>query len=336
MKLLLALLLGLAALPAQALIDRAAAIRAASSVMRIEVQRAKGGLALGSGVAVAADMVVTNCHVTHDALAIDVLRGGLRWRAEAQASDTEHDLCVLRVPAMQLPAVVLRNSGELRAGEAVLALGYTGGMEMQHSEGEIVALHLHDGARVPQISNGFNSGASGGGLFDEQLRLIGILTFRLRGGAAHYFAAPIDWLQALMAAPAAFRAVAPLPAGQIAYWQQPTATQPNFLQAAVLERERRWDELELLAFNWTRTAAQDPQPWYLHGLALDKLRRWPESQRALEQALLLAPAQADAWFQLGMVYAEQGQIDRARQARGRLEALRSDLADTLGRAIDGR
>lgn len=312
--------------------DRAALVQLATSVWKIEVQRAQGGYSLGSGVAVASDQVLTNCHVTRDAQAVHVLRGGARWRAQAQAVDAEHDLCLLQVPGLAATAVALGRSSTLQAGQPVSAFGYTGGMELQHSQGEVVALHRLDGGRVVQSSNAFTSGASGGGLFDDDLRLVGILTFRLRGGAAHYFSAPVEW--ALPLRDGRFTAVQPIAPDLLAYWQRPAALQPNFLRAAVLERERRWDELEGLAFNWTRIDADDPQPWYLHGLALDGLRRWPESQRALEQAVQLEPTSQQAWFRLGLVHTEQGQIERARQVRSRLEGLKSGLVGELDRAID--
>jgi S1-C subfamily serine protease len=40
---------------------------------------------------------------------------------------------------------------------------------------------------VIQTSTAFTSGASGGGLFDEDGRLVGILTYRLRGASGYYF-----------------------------------------------------------------------------------------------------------------------------------------------------
>ncbi|CAD5372141.1 TPR_REGION domain-containing protein [Rubrivivax sp. A210] len=332
--LLLGALLG--ALPAgaaQAAPDRAAAIRLSASVLKIEVQRVQGGYALGSAVAVAPGVVVTNCHVTREALQISVVRGGQRWRVDAQASDAGHDLCALRVPGLQADSVVLGRSNELKPGQSVLALGYTGGVELQRSEGDIVALHRLDGAQVIQVRNGFNSGASGGGLFDDTMRLVGILTFRLRGGQAHYYAAPVEWLQPLIAADGDFRAVAPLAATAAAFWQVPAATQPVFLRAAALERERRWEELEALAFNWTRSDARDPQAWYLHGLALRGLQRPGEAQRALEQSLALDAGLQEAWFQLGMLNIEQGRLEPARQARDRLEALNPELAATLARVL---
>jgi serine protease Do len=340
MKILLTLGLTLSLLEpaaiAMAQTDRAATMRQSASVWKIEVQRAQGGYALGSGVAVASDEVLTNCHVTQDGRAVHVVRGGQRWRAQAQLADTEHDLCLLRVPGLDASAVMLGRSSTLRPGQAVAAIGYTGGVGLQQSDGEVVALHRLDDGHVIQSSNAFTSGASGGGLFDEQRRLVGILTFRLRGGAAHYFSAPVEWLLPLQQDSSRFAEVQPLQTGRPAYWQRRDGTQPNFLRAAVLEREGRWDELEGLAFNWTRAAADDPQPWYLHGLALGRLQRWPESQRALERALQLEPASQHAWFRLGLAHTEQGRLDRARHARGQLEGLKSELAVELGRAIDKR
>lgn len=328
------LLLSLLAASAMAAPDRAALVGLAGSIWKIEVQRTQGGYAFGSGVALAADQVLTNCHVTRDAQAAFVVRGGLRWRAQAQAVDAGHDLCLLQVPGLGATAVALGRSSTLLPGQPVAAFGYTGGLELQHSDGEVVALHRLDGGRVIQSSNAFTSGASGGGLFDAEMRLVGILTFRLRGGAAHYFSAPVEWVGPLRAGPDRFAAVQPIARESLAYWQQPPAEQPSFLRAAVLEQERRWDELEGLAFNWTRIEADDPHPWYLHGLALGGLQRWPESQRALEQAVRLEPTSQQAWFRLGLVHKEQGQLDRARQVRGRLQDLKSGLADDLGRAID--
>jgi serine protease Do len=330
----LALLTSASVLPASAEQDRAALMRVVGSVWKIEVQRAQGGYSLGSGVAVADDQILTNCHVTRDARAAHVVRGGVRWRVDAQAVDIDHDLCLLRVPGLQASPVALGRSIDLRAGQAVQAFGYTGGMELQHSDGQVVRLHRLDQGRVIQSSNAFTSGASGGGLFDEQLRLVGILTFRLRGGVAHYYSAPVEWLLALQQNNTRFVAVQPLATDRVPFWQRQNGDQPNFLRAAVLEAERRWDELEGLAFNWARADADDPQPWYLRGVALDGLQRWPESQRALERSVQLEPTSQLAWFRLGLVHTEQGQLDRARQARGQLESLRSDLAPVLGRAID--
>jgi serine protease Do len=335
MKYLFALCLAVAAAGnAHAQVDRASFIGLGASVLKIEVLRAQGGYALGSGVVVRPGKVVTNCHVTRDAAQIHVVRGSARWRVESQAVDVDRDLCVLYTPGIKAAVVTLGRSAELKVGQAVTALGFTGGLGIQNSPGDVVALHRHDNSSVIQSSNWFSSGASGGGLFDDELRLVGILTYRLRGGAAHYFAAPVDWLHGLLDDSARYLPVQPIAANLLAYWQRPVAMQPNFLRAALLERDSHWAELEDLASRWTRTDADDPEPWYRHGIALEQLNRLADAQRALERSVSIEPSFCEAWFRLGMVHTRRGQRENAQRARARLEALKSDLAPRLTQAIE--
>ena len=137
----------------------------------------------------------------------------------------------------------------------------------------MLALHRFDGSHVIQSTNWFNSGASGGGLFDDDLRLVGILTFRLRGGGAHYFAAPVEWIAALLEEGRPLRAIGPFGAQEQAFWQRPVGAQPDFLKAAVLERDRDWPGLEALTTAWSRAAPADAEPWHLQGMALAQLDR---------------------------------------------------------------
>jgi hypothetical protein len=326
------LLAGLAAGAAHAEIDRAAFVRLSHSVLKVEAIRAQGGYSLGSGVVVASQRVVTNCHVTRDATEIHVLADGLRQAVEAESSDVDHDLCLLHVPGIEGRAVALGHADALVPGQSVIALGYTGGTGMQHSAGSVIALHRLDGAKVVQSSNWFNSGASGGGLFDEQLHLVGILSFRLRGGAAHYFSAPVEWVAALL--DKAARAVAPFAAQEQAFWQRPLDAQPDFLKAAVLERNRDWPGLEDLSAAWSRSAPTDPEPWYLQGLALAQLERLPAARRSLERSVEIEPAQAAAWYRLGLVYAMLGETESARRALSRLGSLDPEAAAELARRLD--
>jgi serine protease Do len=288
-------------------VDHAVLLSLSASVLKIEVLRVQGGFSLGSGVVVAAETLVTNCHVTRDAVKINVLRGGVRWLATAQQSDIDRDLCVLRVPGLQASAVPLGQAERLAPGQTVSALGYTGGLGLQSSQGEVIALHRVDGGRVIQSSNWFSSGASGGGLFDQELRLVGILTFRLRGGEAHYFAAPVEWLRPMLDAPLAetYAEVGPDRSKRLAYWQRPVLDQPRFLKAALLQRDDQWLELESLASEWAHADASDPEPWYLMGLALAQMNRLPEAQYALECALAIEPGSSAASARLASVRSDR-------------------------------
>lgn len=280
--------------------DPSVFVALAGSVLRIEAPRERGGFAIGSAVAVAPEQVVTNCHVTRDAREIHVVRGGVRWVVTAQAADVDRDLCLLQVPGLIAPPVRLGHTGGLAIGERVAALGFTGGLGIQNSAGKVVELHRHDGGRVIQASNRFSSGASGGGLFDTQGALVGILTFRLRGGEAHYFAAPVEWVRQMLEEQrrGSFARVMPLDTRHVPYWQKPNAAQPRFLRAAVLQRDGDWGELALLAHDWLRSDAEDAEPWHLLGTALEQLDRPAEARMALECSLQLAPAHATVRAQL--------------------------------------
>jgi len=288
-RLLVLVLWALSAGPTWA--DRALLMGLSASVLKIEVTRVQGGFSLGSGVVVGPEQVITNCHVTHDALKVNVLRGGVRWLADLQLSDVVHDLCLLRVPGLQASAVTLGRADRLEPGQPVTALGYSGGLALQNSPGEVLALHRFDGSRVIRSSNWFTSGASGGGLFDEDLRLVGILSFRLRGGEAHYFAAPAEWVGAMLNVPgdAGYNEVVPDRSQQVAYWQRPVRDQPRFLQAALLQRDDQWSALESLVEEWARSDASDPEPWYLMSVALARMNRPSEAQHALACSLAVDP-----------------------------------------------
>lgn len=277
--------------PAGAAMDRALFVSLGASVLRVEAP-GRAGYAIGSGVALRPDKVITNCHVTQHAREIFVVRGSERWAAEAQVRDVERDLCLLHVPGLGAPPVPLGRSDHLVPGQTVTAIGFTGGATIQSSVGSIVNLHQHGAARVIQSSNWFSSGASGGGLFDDDGRLVGILTFRLRGGHAHYFSGPVDWAREALgrAVDVDFEPVQPAPAsGMLPFWQDGAPMQPPYLKAAVLQRDARWAELETMAVEWSRSEPAQAEPWATLGTALERQGRFGEARSALECSLRLAP-----------------------------------------------
>lgn len=320
------------AVPAAAL-DRGQQLALGASVLKIEVVQQQGGYALGSGIVLGPAQVVTNCHVTRHARSITVVRGGVRWPVTGQAADVARDLCVLQVPGIDVPPTVMRPARSLRPGERVTAVGYTGGMGLQASTGEVVALHAHHGAPVVQSSNWFTSGASGGGLFDEQARLVGILTFRMRGGEAHYYSAPVEWLAQSPAVAAGYEAIGPLATTELPYWQQPLERQPEFLQAAALARGARWEELQVLALQWTHKATQDPASWYSRGLAEEALGRRPDALASFERAVAADPTFAAGWHRVGLLSVQLGVTYKARRALQALEPLSVELARQLASRI---
>ena len=325
--------------------DRETHIRLASSVLKIEVLNRGGGYSLGSGVLIDRDEVVTSCHVTRNAQRIHVLQGGLRLAATGQSAQMRRDLCVLRVPGVLGQVVATAPTQSLKAGDTVIAVGYTGGLAPYASLGKVIAKHRYSEGQVIRSSTSFNSGASGGGLFDAQGRLLGILTFRMRGAEGHYFSVPSDWIAPALHAPSAFGPVVPLEGP--AFWEAADAAQPPFLQAASLMAQQQWQSLAGLSRRWADDDPQDGDAFGHLADALEHLGDLEGAEGALTRRALLEPDEPRGWLQLGQLRARMGRLADAGQALLRLRALAAaatpfatphinEWADDLAQLLDKR
>ena len=218
-----------------------------TTVVQVRAYHPHGKITKGSAVLLGAERLVTNCHVTADANTVEVVHNGRRWPAEVEAQDRIHDLCILSAPG--IAGANANFSKSVTVGLKVFAAGFFARNRLAVTEGHIVALHDYDGAKVIQVSTPFDLGASGGGLFDEDRRLIGILTFKARKGGAFHFAVPTEWVSNLNHA-ARENSAAPA----LAFWQQPPDKQPVFLRAASLEAAQNWDALAALLTSVTGEA----------------------------------------------------------------------------------
>ena len=204
------------------------------SLVRIRAVASDGSQSLGSGVVIAADLLATACHVTRAARTIEIERAEQRWIASAVWGSPAHDLCLVQVPHLDLPPVAIRGSGHLRPGEHVMAAGFPAGGNLVIREGRVEGLYPFDGGNVIRTSATFDAGASGGGLFDDEGALVGLLAFKARSGTKLHFALPADWTLPGTVVSSPF---VPIVASseQRAFWEQPRSSQPSFLGLAVLE-----------------------------------------------------------------------------------------------------
>ncbi len=179
-------------------------------VVKVHAHSADGKTALGSGVMVGPGEVATNCHVTRNADSIVVRKGGIWLTVQSQRANMGRDLCLLNVSAAAAPpAAPLRSVADVAPGQTVYSVGFPGGAGSMFANGRIHGLHSFDGAKVIETTTGFNLGASGGALFDDQGRLLGLTTFRARGSRdSHFYAIPSDWLEDLRRQPRAGRGAA--------------------------------------------------------------------------------------------------------------------------------
>lgn len=162
----------------------------------------------GSGVILSEDgYIITNTHVIVDdsgKVVSDItvtLKNGEKYTATVIGADEETDVAVLKIEATGLTPAVVRNSeNALLVGEEVLAVGNPlGELGGTVTNGIISALDRAidvDGntMNLLQTNAAVNPGNSGGGLFDMQGRLVGIVNAKSSGSGIEGlgFAIPVD------------------------------------------------------------------------------------------------------------------------------------------------
>jgi serine protease Do len=155
------------------------------------------GMSQGSGVVIADEEVVTNCHVARAATDLTVRIGNQSLPARVRYRDQGHDLCQLTVRGLKAPAVALAPVASLAVGSKVYAIGAPQGLELSLSDGVVSSLRAFGGSSLIQTTAAISPGSSGGGLFDSKGQLVGITTFQSRTGQNLNFAVPSDWISTL-------------------------------------------------------------------------------------------------------------------------------------------
>ena len=264
-----------------------------SRVFRVEVTRMDGTRELGSAVPLAGERLVTNCHVLRNAARIEVQVDGNPRLAQTDLRDAYRDLCFLTLPGLDAPPMPMIELGETRVGLEVAAVGWPGG-EFAVSRGRVIGLHACecDGGRVIQTSAPFDRGASGGGLFDHDGRLVGILTFKARSGGNFHFALPVGWLRQM--AEARLDTLSP----RQTFWEAPGKESGYFLTACDLGAKQDWRALQRLAEEWCEDEPNNPEAWMALGRALRGRDQSEQAASAFQKVLMLDSTHAEAKWAL--------------------------------------
>ena len=163
---------------------------------------------MGSGVLVSEDgYILTNNHVINQVQNISVgLWDGRFASAQIVGSDPETDLAVLKIDLTGLPAAPLAETGNVRVGDVVLAIGNAFGLSHTVTMGIISATGRNDLRSVLyedfiQTDAAINAGNSGGALINYRGEVIGISTRNLdqvQGAQNIGFAIPIAMAKDVM------------------------------------------------------------------------------------------------------------------------------------------
>lgn len=146
----------------------------------------------GTAVAIAAGKAVTSCTVLVRAFKQELLRDKLVLPATLEFRDEARDLCQLDVPGLQAAEPV---RAAPRMGQRVFAIGYERGAEAVIVDGLFSRVREAgtDAERI-QTTVPTSGGLLGAGLYDEEARLLGVVTASPRDAAGAVFALPAKWL----------------------------------------------------------------------------------------------------------------------------------------------
>ena len=238
------------------------------SVQQLLVISKDGTLTKATAIALPDGYYITNCHATQNAASI-WLRG-YRRPALYQVADIYHDLCKLRFPWTARRAVKLASKAVL-AGQEVFAIGYSDGLPVPSTtKGTVERLLQIDYDALIRTSASFTNGASGGGLFNENGELVGILTFygvHPDKSVAGYFATPIAWIRRISKAASARHSSA----NSKFFWETAMAEKPIPLQADIYHTVCDWSKLYVLAHSWKKVSPNSAAAHYYLKSAEQKL-----------------------------------------------------------------
>jgi len=155
-------------------------------------------LASASGVVVAPGKLVTSCQVLARARQVQLRRGNTIFDAKLEFPDVERDLCQLDAPGLTAAAPAVGAARALRPGQRLYVVGFSRGNEQSIGEGLVSALaDAGTGKERLQTTVPASPGLRGAGVFDEQARLVGVVTASPADAPATAFAVPAEWLAEL-------------------------------------------------------------------------------------------------------------------------------------------
>jgi Tfp pilus assembly protein PilF len=240
-------------------------------------------------------------------------------------------------------------ASRLRVGEPVYAIGAPQGLELSLSGGLVSALRTVRGELFIQTDAAISRGSSGGGLFDQNARLVGITTFYLDGGQNLNFAIPIERVMQVagQAVPRGFRPFtgeldAPgAPSQPIGPGPPATRSPAQWSRDAQALSERKdWRGLLALAQDWIKAHPDSADALLALANAQEELGQVRDATQTLRQAVHLQPRNSYAWTFLGILLGKLDDNEGALQAfrtavsiSGETAALLTSIGATL--AVQG-
>ncbi len=292
----------LTVMPPAFALDKEKILNATHAVVMVRGYNANGGLAYGSGVVVAKNKVMTNCHIFRSTKEPWIARGEDIYPIDSVQADRYHDLCLVTATLPFKPAPI-GNGNAIKRGQEVLSIGHSNGVPAPlTSAGAIKSSYEFEGGKIIRSTAQFRMGASGSGLFDLEGNLIGINTFKTPGKPAYFYSLPVEWLANLENQPVETK----FPIDGKTFWEEEDAKKPFFMQIALPEINQDWPKLELVAQQWINKDGNNSDAWYELGVAQENLNKLEEAQKSYAQSIKLDGNNIESLFRVGAIAQTRG------------------------------
>ncbi len=301
------------------------------SVIMIQGFNQDGSMAYGSGVVVAPQKVLTNCHIFRQTKQAWVSISEDTYSISSFQANRYHDLCLLTVDDLKIKAVEIGSASTMNKGQEVLAIGHSSGVATPiSSSGSLKSVYPFDDGNVIRTTARFAMGASGSGLFDLDGKLIGLNTFKSPGRNAYFYALPIEWLASLEKEPIETE----FPVNGKAFWEEDDVNKPFFMQIVEPEIQEDWSRLAVITQKWIDSDSKSSEAWYEHGLSLEHLGNKKEAESDYRQSIMLNKSNSDALFRLGMLASEKGDLEEVKRINLVLMEIDKDIAEEFKASTD--
>lgn len=281
---------------------------------------------LGSGVVVAKNKVVTNCHVVAEGLSAKVVINQKVYVVQGLTPDWHHDLCVLTVDDIDAPIATIGSSESLNYEQPVYAIGYAGDSPRANANyGIVKALLPLDDSVVVQASNPFRLGDSGGGVFNESGELVAVIAVKSPGRKPNYYNMSVEWLKPLLSQP-----VLPFKSkSKVAFWGEKSAKWPYFMKIVHPMKMHNWKKLNQIATAWAKAEPETLEANYYRAVAEFNLNETQLAKARFESILARNGQHSDAMYYLGIIAHQNGDTIRVNNMLADLEGLDKTAAEAL-------
>ena len=272
-------------------------------VVKIQVGLANGGYGLGSGVVIAKDQVVTNCHVVANAVSVTVNAKGENYAASALKPDWHHDLCILKVEGINLPIANIGSSQNLKYEQPVYSVGFAGFSPRPNAtSGFVKGLYPMDDSVVVRASNTFRLGDSGGGVFDESGNLVAIITVKSPGHNAFYYNMSVEWVKRLLNQPEQ----SIVSTSELPFWAESEEKWPFFMRIVQPLKTENWEMLNKIAIAWHDKEPNTTEALFYRAIAEYSLKNEAKAEQYFNQVIAKNGNNSNAMYYLGLIAENAG------------------------------